>query len=59
MPGKVARWMKAHLNQVNNVLLQTTKVDGLGVDEQVHTDILTLAKNGRLSSKYTEALINT
>ena len=57
VPGKVAKRMKAHLNHVNKVLMWTTKVDGLRVDEPVHNDILTLAENGRLSSKYTDALV--
>ena len=57
VPAKVDRWMKSHLSHINKILLRTTKIDNLRVDEQLGLDILSLAEHGRLSSKYRENLL--
>ena len=49
--------MESHLPHVNNMMLRTTKVDGLRVDEQLHNDMISLVDNGRLSCKYRDALL--
>ena len=57
VPGRVDRWIKTHMSHVNKILLRTSLVDGLRVEQQLHNDILSLADNGRLSCRYRDALL--
>ena len=57
VPGRVDRWIKTHMSHVNKMLLRTSLVDGLRVEQQLHNDILSLADNGRLSCRYRDALL--